>query len=181
MTLSQNNLTALPAFAVLAERFCTLIESLQNGAVPGLFHSLEELLAQIHIAILSVEMDSADDEHPEFEKMEMSHKEWGHIAETIRIATGKQSADLMAWHEELRDKEETGDDYCATRAWMLWDDLADIYRNLKNGLVLWKLASPPAKAEAAWTWRFNFESHWGEHLFRASMSVHEARYQFAAD
>jgi len=60
---------------------------------------------------------------------------------------------------------------------MLFDDLTDIYRELRDGLALWKEATPDAQAEAAWQWRFNYEIHWGEHLFRAMLTVHEIRYQ----
>ena len=59
---------------------------------------------------------------------------------------------------------------------MFWDDLADIYRDLHNGLVLWNRGRPNAQAQAAWQWRFDYEMHWGEHLFRAMLTVHEIRY-----
>lgn len=42
----------------------------------------------------------------------------------------------------------------------LADDLADIWRDLKPGLSLWKEGSRNA---AAWHWRFHFEAHWGHH------------------
>ena len=60
---------------------------------------------------------------------------------------------------------------------MLFDDLADIYRDVHHGLALWNASTPDAQAEAAWQWRWNYEHHWGEHLFRAMLTVHEVRYQ----
>lgn len=41
----------------------------------------------------------------------------------------------------------------------LADDLADVWRDLKEGLML-RDQSPES---AAWQWRFNFEIHWGHH------------------
>ena len=69
----------------------------------------------------------------------------------------------------------------AFRAGMLWDDLASIYQDLHDGLALWDLGTEDAQAEATWPWRFNYEAHWGEHLFRAMTTVHEARYQLYED
>jgi hypothetical protein len=59
---------------------------------------------------------------------------------------------------------------------MLWDDLADLYRDLQNGLDLCLRGRPADVEGAVWWWRFNYEIHWGEHLFRALQSVYEIRY-----
>ena len=46
----------------------------------------------------------------------------------------------------------------------LADDLADIWRDVKGGLMLWYAE---ATHGAAWHWRFHFESHWGHHATAA--------------
>lgn len=43
----------------------------------------------------------------------------------------------------------------------LSDDLADIWRDLKRGLLLWERNERDA---AAWEWRFHFDVHWGHHI-----------------
>ena len=90
---------------------------------------------------------------------------------------------LSEWHRELCDDNEIGCEYeyPAARANCLWDDLAGIYYDLKYGLALWRLGTPDGQAEAAWQWRWNFESHWGNHLFRAMSTVHELRYDLYSD
>jgi hypothetical protein len=45
----------------------------------------------------------------------------------------------------------------------LADDLADIYRDVVNGLR----AFQNGEAEAAWQWKFTFWSHWGRHAASA--------------
>jgi len=65
----------------------------------------------------------------------------------------------------------------ATRAEMLWDDLADIYHDLQMGLHHWQSGTPQGRETAAWEWRLHYEFHWGDHLFRAMTTVHEVRYQ----
>jgi hypothetical protein len=63
---------------------------------------------------------------------------------------------------------------------MLWDDLADIYRDLKDGLNLWDSNTHDAQREASWKWRTNYEIHWGTHLARATQTIHEIRYRLNA-
>lgn len=46
----------------------------------------------------------------------------------------------------------------------LADDLADIWRDVKTGLVLFRHGDGD---EAAWQWRFMLESHWAHHASAA--------------
>ena len=54
------------------------------------------------------------------------------------------------------------------------DDLADIYRDLKEGLELYEAGHV---AEALWEWSQSFNTHWGRH---ASSALH-ALQAYAAD
>ena len=49
------------------------------------------------------------------------------------------------------------------------DDLADIYRDIKNGLSLWDHGY---EVEAVWHWRFHFGFHWGRHAADAIRVLH---------
>lgn len=51
----------------------------------------------------------------------------------------------------------------------LADDLADIYRDLKRGLLLYNQGHI---VEAIWEWRCNFDIHWGTHLVSAQRAIH---------
>lgn len=59
---------------------------------------------------------------------------------------------------------------------MLWDDLTDLYVDLRRGLSLYERGGRDDVSEAVWWWRFGYEHHWGSHLFRALATVHEIRY-----
>ena len=47
--------------------------------------------------------------------------------------------------------------------------LADIYRDVHEGLVLWEMARPE---QAVWEWRFGYWSHWGAHLVEALSAIY---------
>jgi hypothetical protein len=65
----------------------------------------------------------------------------------------------------------------------LADDLADIYQDVKNGLMTEKSLSAVRPNDVLWTWRFEFGSHWAEHAARAlralqaALLVHYAEHQ----
>lgn len=50
----------------------------------------------------------------------------------------------------------------------LSDDLADIYRDLHRGFA------QPSAADRIWSWRFNWEIHWGRHAIAALRAITEA-------
>jgi len=55
----------------------------------------------------------------------------------------------------------------------LADDLADIWHDLRCGLSLADVSE--TVVDAVWTWRFNFDIHWGNHAVEALRAVHSAR------
>ena len=53
----------------------------------------------------------------------------------------------------------------------LADDLADVYRDLKDGLIQLE-ADPASTDDVVWKWRFLFQSHWGHHAVAALNAIH---------
>lgn len=181
MTATPSHDDGLTAFATVAAEYCSFIESLRQGRPPKVFRKLESLFPRLHIAIMAVESEMADQKHPEFDRLRMTHEQWSELAGLLQDIFSEETLALFEEHGGAKSDANEVEKYCATRAEMLWDDLADIYRDLQYGLTLSRLDTPDAKAEASWQWRFQYELHWGEHLFRAMATVHEARYQLFAD
>ncbi|SEG18156.1 protein of unknown function [Bryocella elongata] len=55
----------------------------------------------------------------------------------------------------------------------LVDDLTDIWRDLKNGLLALENADAAAERGVWWNWRFSFYSHWGHHAIGALRVLHD--------
>lgn len=51
----------------------------------------------------------------------------------------------------------------------LWDDIADIHRDIIRGLELYELEEID---DALWEWNFNFHHHWGRHATSAIAALH---------
>lgn len=53
----------------------------------------------------------------------------------------------------------------------LADDLADIYRDLKEGLTLTSVKEYPSRG-IVFEWQYSFETHWGKHAINAIAVLH---------
>ena len=53
----------------------------------------------------------------------------------------------------------------------LTDDVLGVYGDIKPGLTLWDASQ---EQNAIWEWRFNFDSHWGDHAIDALRALHRA-------
>jgi hypothetical protein len=172
MAIRPENEEACAAFLEAAGAYCNLIDSLKNGKSASFYPSLEDSLAHLSLRILPVENPWSGDNELAL-RFAMSQEDWNVVAKQIGHATGPDVEQVLAWHEE--------GSYDAVRASMLWDDLADIYRTLQLGVRLWQAALPGCQEQAAFEWRFGYETHWGRHLFRAMETVKEIRHQAHCD
>lgn len=72
--------------------------------------------------------------------------------------------------------EETwGSDPPQLTAGMLSDDLADIWQELKDGLLTLDVEGPDRINDVVRHWRFSFECHWGDHAAGAISALHALR------
>ncbi len=108
----------------------------------------------------------------------MTHEQWREVGKMIQDVISDDTSALVAHHIQISNGKLDDD---AIRSDMLWDDLADMYRDLRCGLRLWDMGTVESRIEASWAWRFNYENHWGHHLARAMQSVHEIRYRLNED
>jgi len=51
-------------------------------------------------------------------------------------------------------------------------DLGDIYKDLKNFLLLFDKGSPAEIESAVWTLKWSFDNHWGDHCINANYAIH---------
>lgn len=54
----------------------------------------------------------------------------------------------------------------------LLDDLGDIYKDLKNSLIMFSLDKEDCEEIALWQLKFDFDSHWSEHCINALSAIH---------
>lgn len=134
-----------------ALEYCQLIEnsslSFESDKVNGLLRTISSLYAA---ALTLPEADSIDEEVAVFE----------FVLPDIDLG---DMANYWALFDPYTDEEPV--------ACSLNDDLQDIYKDVKEGILLFQNDKRP---EATWHWKFTFESHWGQHALQAMRVLHGA-------
>jgi hypothetical protein len=153
-------------FAYDAHSFCAFVDSLITAKPADCYTQLLRVLSSL--AASGNDLPFATPEPKVAEDLRMTEEEFSRLSRSISGAVFPEANELVERY--LDDENEL------TRAFMLWDDLADIYRDLKDGLTLFALATSDARSAAIGNWQFGYEYHWGDHLMRALVTVHEIRF-----
>lgn len=136
-----------------------------------------DLLAQIYqilpklideaISLPDVELSDSDDRVVGnitvfSAKARQNEKEWGQLYNSLKEKLG----DWDSYHQVFDPTEDNEAIFGS-----LADDIADIYRDLKEGLVLSEMHQARPE-DIIWHWRLLFYSHWGKHAMDALLAIH---------
>jgi hypothetical protein len=168
------NVDTVARFTLVAEQFCAIVDSCPNLSrdelIAQVYSTLPKLIDQA-ICMPDVELDDSDEEASDRfgqrENTRLGHEEWQRLYHILGENLGDWNAYRQVF-DPIFDTELIGGS--------LADDLADIYRDLKEGLVTNEscTASPEDKI---WGWRFSFCTHWGKHAIDALSVLHTRLHQ----
>jgi hypothetical protein len=146
---------AIDLFAGVARRYCAWAEG-ELGDPNDEMRRVRLLLAELHLAAAELP-DLGIGKN--IDAVSISHDEWSQFYEKFGRLPVTSYFDVF---NPLQEEEAVTNS--------LADDLADIYRDLKAALSLFEDNHP---IDAAWEWRFGFQTHWGQHLVGAQRAIHE--------
>ena len=138
-------------FVELVRKYLALIDGLPNLAPREFLLECAILLPQIY----SLSHQLPDVELPDDDSTEENEEEVESPMGKITKLLGKY--DL---YSTVFDPITDADALKTTMS----DDLSDIYRDLKRGLIKYDTGEEQDRREAIWEWKFNMEIHWGEHV-----------------
>ena len=162
--------TAWAGMAKAAANYCAWIESLP--LLPNVERESDQatdaqgrrtkdartqLLAVVAAASLLESVDIPDGEESDCDVL---HDAWQEVY-------SRTAALGISYYREVPYGEDLTDDLSRSIG-DLGDDLADTWRDLKRGLLMWEEGK---HASAAWEWRFHFLCHWGTHAVDALRQV----------
>lgn len=140
-------------FAGVAERYCAWAEQPGDNPEDDMLVA-QQLLAELHLAVIKL-LDIGCGEDTTHS---LSLDDWKVVLHRF------QELPIDLYWDVFDPLEEE-----APVLNSLSDDLADIYRDIKEGLILHRRE---LIVEAVWEWRFGFQFHWGAHLTGAQRAVH---------
>jgi hypothetical protein len=147
-------------FRSAAERYVAVIEGAEGQSVERLFADLVEVLPVLYERAARLPHPGVSGELPDTARL--THEQWTEVCDRLERVFG---ADDLYW-----TVIPFGDKKREELAGSLADDLADIYRDVKDGLTL--LAAGESESHIVWEWRFGFWSHWGTHAVAALRVIH---------
>jgi hypothetical protein len=148
--------STISIFANLVREFCDWAEG-QPKSEEEEVHIAINLLASLYSGALSLPNHDAGED---IEEEAVSDGQWKVIYRRFGALPFNYYLEFFSPAKLDDDEHVTGD---------LADDLADIYRDLKEGLSLYDLGH---RKEAVWDWKSNFYMHWGRHASSALHALH---------
>lgn len=144
-------------FAEIVHRYCVWVESPSVDANADM-QTAQKLLAELQFFVLDLPDDEFEDEDVELE--DVTAEQWHDVRN--RFASLPVEG---YWTVFDPTHAQENDPFFA----LLSDDLADIYRDIKYGLLLFDAGHI---SEACREWKSNFKIHWGRHLLDAQKVVY---------
>jgi Domain of unknown function (DUF5063) len=144
-------------FVDSARAFCAWVEGPPTDNEPfEATHLVSRLYAD------AVMLPGVDDEHipEEHDIPEVSDDQWRKAVERFKGFPFQYYREVFTPIAEKPEEPVVGD---------ITDDFADIYKDVKSGLLAYELGREP---QAVWHWRTLWGFHWGEHAVSALRALH---------
>ena len=166
--MKKSNQAHITDFAESVRELCSVLENHTTL-------SKDQFSAKVHTLLIKVYLlaQSLPDVHTESENGPedlISEEEIIKVAHSVSDIFGRQNA-----YREVFDPYEDKDEVVFAS---LSDDLSDIYRYLKNPLIVYDRKDPASINEAVWNWKFGLSTSYGEHMTGAIRALHYLRHVY---
>jgi len=149
------------SFLNCAKEFCSFIENLNPGTVSFL-EKTQGILLRLYLSALNLnDIDLQYETGPEPVLDKDEHN---------KILSNIASASDESYYSHIFDPSQLDDDEPCIGD--LIDDLGDIYRDIKEALMLFDTHEAPNVESALWHFNFGFHHHWGQHCINAAYAIH---------
>jgi len=166
MSAAHNNRETADRFGVIARRFCSVVDSASGMDRTELLMEVYRILPSLideAVRLPEVELSEKHDElASKARRLTVREQQWTQLYGMLKEKLGD-------WDLYRHVFDPTKDQEASFGT--LADDLADIYRDLKKGLILVETPQAPPE-DSIWTWRLLFHSHWGQHAIDALGTIH---------
>lgn len=146
-------------FLQTARNYCAFIESTDTTDKEYLLE-LQSILLTLYQKATNLPWTTI--EHEEEFKEKLS-KDFNKILLLIAEKVGQNR-----YYWEVFDPTNENEVVCGD----LVDDLGDIYKDMKYGLMIFDIGTIASKEDSIWGMKFGFEKHWGLHAISALKTIH---------
>lgn len=158
-------------FGAIAQTFCDVVDSAPDldrvDLLVRVYRILPRLISEA-ISLPDVELGHDEGQEEERRKSiilatsQLNDARWGQLYSLLKEKLGDWNLYWQVWDPRKDNEAIHGS---------LADDIADIYRDLKEGLIRIEAHQSPL-GDIIWDWRIAFYSHWGKHAIDAMRTIH---------
>lgn len=154
-------------FVAVANEFCKYTEHASELKGDELLRILQRILPLMYLkASLLPELDPFfEDGNEKF----VTEADWLRIDETLKEKFGTANDYLEVFDEKIRDTE-------GPVISSISENMADLYQDLKDFLLLYQTGTAEIMNDAVWECRMNFENFWGQKLLNSMRAIHKFIY-----
>jgi hypothetical protein len=154
-------------FVAVANEFCKYTEHASELKGDELLKILQRILPLMYLkASLLPELNPYfEDGNEKF----ITESDWVKIHETLREKFGTADDYLEVFDEKMSESE-------GPVVSSISENMADIYQDIKDFLLLYQTGTNEVMNDAIWECRLNFETFWGQKLLNSMRAIHKFLY-----
>jgi hypothetical protein len=154
-------------FVAVANEFCKYAEHASELKGDELLKILQRILPLMYLkASLLPQLDSFfEDGNEKF----VTEADWTDINESLKEKFGTANDYLEVFDEKINETE-------GSVISSISENMADIYQDIKDFLLLYQTGTGEVMNDAVWECRMNFENFWGQKLVNSMRAIHKFIY-----
>lgn len=151
-------------FVAVANEYCKYAEHASEIKGEELLKILQRLLPLLYLkaSFIPELTPYFEDSNEKF----VTETDWAEIHDILKVKFGSADDYLEVFDEKINKSE-------GPVVASLAENMADIYQDLKDFLLLYQTGTPEVMNDALWECRMNFESYWGQKLVNALQAIHK--------
>ena len=154
-------------FVAVANEFCKYTEHASEIKGDEMLHIMQRILPLMYLkASLLPKLDPFfEDGNEKF----VTEGDWIDINEILKEKFGTANDYLEVFDEKLNDSD-------GPVVSSISENMADIYQDMKDFLLLYQTGTGEVMNDAVWECRMNFENFWGQKLVNSMRAIHKFIY-----
>jgi hypothetical protein len=154
-------------FVAVANEFCKYAEHASELKGDELLKILQRILPLMYLkgSLLPQLNPFFEDGNEKF----VTESDWIRIEDTLKEKFGTANDFLEVFDEKVNETDGPVLSYIS-------ENMADIYQDIKNFLLLYQTGTVEVMNDAVWECRMNFENFWGQKLLNSMRAIHKFIY-----
>jgi hypothetical protein len=154
-------------FVAVANEFCKYAERSAELKGDELLKILQRILPMMYIkaSLLPATEPFFENGNEKF----VTESDWVRIHASLREKFGTADDYLEVFDEKINDSE-------GPVVSSVSENMADIYQDIKDFLLLYQTGTPEVMNDALWECKMNFENFWGQKLVNSMRAIHKFIY-----